>query len=103
MMFYFCLGEMPSTLVNEKFKVNLAFILTAIITLALQTTVPVRMWIHELKEQKRTNPEQQNPIRTYFNQKLNKEGLFRFQNDLFTYSRANVIKPFLSAIYKVLY
>lgn len=56
---------------------NRSFNILAIVSMVIQAFIPIKLFIHKLKHQKKMDPAQTNPIREYFNRKLNKEGLFR--------------------------
>ncbi len=55
-----------------------SFNLLAIISLVIQTFIPMRLFIYKQKYQKKTDPAQSNPLRDYVNRNFNKERLFRF-------------------------
>jgi len=58
---------------------NRTFNILAILSLVIQTSIPMKLFIHKLKDQKKMDPAQKNPLREYFNKKLNKDGLFRLK------------------------
>jgi hypothetical protein len=58
---------------------NRSFNIVAIVSLFIQTSIPIQLFIHKLKHQKKMDPAQKNPLREYFNRKFNKEGLFRLK------------------------
>ncbi len=63
--------------------VTRSFTFLAIISLVIQTVIPMKMFIHKLKEEKKTNPvTQTNPFRDYIKKNFNKEQLFRLKHFL---------------------
>jgi len=83
MMFYFCLGKMPKSLVNVKVKNNTGFNVLVLLTLFCHTYINVRFMIHKYKQRQRSGvsqliypPDNCLLIQSHLLGKLKQENLF---------------------------
>ena len=52
MMYYYCLGQMPSALLHTKFKRNTSFNTLILLTIVINLAIQVKIWIFKGKRPK---------------------------------------------------
>jgi len=74
MMFYFCVGKMPTNLVQETVKKNSSFDFVVILTIVSHVIIGLKFWMFN----KRENVAQGQPKRAFAFEKLKEVSIYRF-------------------------
>ena len=76
MMFYFCVGKMPKSLIEETVKRNWSFDFILLCTIVSHFFCGIKFWMFDQKD-KREVKKQDYSVKSFIFNQLNKESLYR--------------------------